>query len=46
MRTNHTDLPAPSKSHATCPWCGGRFTTIVNLLDHVDHRHLTAARAA
>ena len=33
-------LPIPSHDHATCAWCDARFATIVELLDHVDGRHL------
>ena len=33
-------LPAPSKEHATCPWCRRSFQTVVALIDHVDAAHL------
>jgi hypothetical protein len=39
-------LPRPSPTHATCPWCQMDFPTIVDLLDHVDTRHLPARPAA
>jgi hypothetical protein len=35
-----TELPTPSKAHATCAWCHQRFTTVVELLDHVVGDHL------
>lgn len=43
---NTTTLPAPHKSHATCAWCRMEFSTIVELIDHVDHGHVTVTRAA
>jgi hypothetical protein len=43
---NVVSLPRPSHTHATCPWCQVRFPSIVDLLDHVDTRHLPARRAA
>jgi hypothetical protein len=33
-------LPKPSKTHATCAWCGIELRTIVDLLGHVDDAHL------
>jgi len=39
-------LPRPSHTHATCPWCKGRFPAIVDLLDRVDTRHLLSPTAA
>jgi hypothetical protein len=41
----HT-LPAPARSHSTCPWCHGRYDTIVELLDHVDQHHVNEVREA
>jgi hypothetical protein len=41
MTTTITQLPTPSKTHATCAWCTERFATIVELIDHVDSAHLT-----
>ena len=29
-----------------CAWCGARFTTIVDLLAHVEDRHLGEEEAA
>ena len=40
-----TSLPPPSKGHATCAWCGTVYTTIVDLIDHVDVGHLLAKDA-
>jgi hypothetical protein len=37
-------LPAPSKAHATCAWCGSDFTSIIDLIAHVDETHLAVAR--
>ena len=34
-----TQLPSPSKAHATCAWCRTDFPTIVALLNHVDDGH-------
>jgi hypothetical protein len=39
-------LPDPSKTHATCAWCLERFTTIIELIDHVDHGHVVPFAAA
>jgi hypothetical protein len=36
-------LRRPSKEHATCAWCAAQFTTIVELIDHVDASHVAAA---
>jgi len=36
-------IPRPSKQHATCAWCAAQFTTIVELIDHVDVCHVAAA---
>ena len=33
-------LPEPSRRHATCAWCSSSFSTIVELLEHVDVGHL------
>lgn len=38
-----TTLPRPSKTHATCAWCREHFATIVELIDHVDAGHTSAA---
>jgi hypothetical protein len=38
--TDQQVLPAPSKAHATCAWCGTSYQTIVDLIDHVDTGHL------
>jgi hypothetical protein len=38
--TQSTRLPDPSRSHATCAWCGKGCDTIVDLIDHVDDDHL------
>ena len=35
-----TRLPEPSDKHATCAWCSRDFTTIVELIDHVDNGHI------
>ena len=35
-----TELPAPSRAHATCAWCEERFAAIVELIDHVDVMHM------
>jgi hypothetical protein len=35
-----TSLPTPSGKHATCAWCRCEFATVVDLLDHVDARHV------
>ena len=37
--TTTAPLPRPSRVHATCAWCRADFTTIVELIDHVDHGH-------
>ena len=37
-----TELPAPSKKHATCAWCRENFDTITELIDHADSRHFDA----
>ena len=34
-------MPAPSSKHATCAWCATQFDTVIELIDHVDERHLT-----
>lgn len=39
-------LPKPSRRHATCAWCGDRFDTIVDLIDHVDAGHVEPGAAA
>lgn len=36
------ELPAPSRAHATCAWCGTGFGSIVDLIDHVDRGHVDA----
>ena len=36
-------LPRPSKAHATCAWCHTHFTTIVQLIDHVEAGHVSPA---
>jgi hypothetical protein len=38
--TDTRDLPAPSRAHATCAWCGAAYRTIVELIDHVDVGHV------
>lgn len=40
-----TILPMPSKTHATCAWCGEVCASIVDLIDHVDG-HLPDGTAA
>jgi hypothetical protein len=35
-----THLPEPSNKHATCAWCELQFRTLIELIDHVDDRHL------
>ncbi len=35
-----TPGPDRSRGHATCAWCARSFSTIVDLLDHVDRGHL------
>ena len=35
-----TMIPEPSSKHATCAWCSAHFDTIIELIDHVDDRHL------
>lgn len=39
-----TQLPEPSSKHATCAWCSGQFRTVIELIDHVDDRHLADKR--
>jgi hypothetical protein len=39
--TATTELPAPSRSHATCAWCRKHFDRITDLIDHVDAGHTT-----
>jgi len=39
-----TELPEPSSKHATCAWCAAEYRTVVELIDHVDGRHLTDKR--
>lgn len=39
--TDTTELPTPSKAHATCAWCGAAFASIVALIDHVDTGHVS-----
>ena len=34
-----------TKGGPDCAWCGGVFESIVELLDHVDDEHLSAATA-
>jgi hypothetical protein len=46
MHQNSFDLPLPSKDHATCAWCRHSFTTIVQLLEHVELDHAACAAAA
>lgn len=46
MTTITESLPLPSKTHATCAWCGHAFPSIVDLIDHVDRGHLAAWDAA
>jgi hypothetical protein len=41
-----TTLPAPNRTHATCAWCRMEFSTIVDLIDHVDHGHVSDTRAS
>ena len=36
-----TQMPDPSSKHATCAWCADQFDTVIELIDHVDERHLT-----
>ena len=36
-----TRLPEPSSNHATCAWCAAEYCTVIDLIDHVDDRHLT-----
>ena len=36
-----TQRPEPSSKHATCAWCADQFGTVIELIDHVDERHLT-----
>jgi hypothetical protein len=36
-------LPEPSRRHATCAWCHTSFSTIGELLEHVDASHLDMA---
>ena len=38
--TPSAPLPLPTKKHATCAWCRCDFTTIVELIDHVDRGHV------
>jgi hypothetical protein len=38
------ELPTASKAHATCAWCGTRFASIVELIDHVDRGHVETTR--
>lgn len=33
-------LPGGGRRRATCAWCSRSFSTIVELLDHVDRGHL------
>ena len=42
MKTT-TELPVPSKTHATCAWCRECFETITALIDHVDAGHTDPA---
>ena len=37
-------IPGPSRRHATCAWCRRDFSTIVDLIDHVDMGHLEATQ--
>ena len=39
-----TRLPEPSSNHATCAWCAAEYCTVIDLIDHVDDRHLTHKR--
>ncbi len=39
LATTH-QLPPPSRAAATCAWCLREFTTLLELLDHVDSHHL------
>ena len=39
-----TRLPEPSSKHATCAWCAAEYCTVIELIDHVDDRHLTDKR--
>jgi hypothetical protein len=41
-----TDLPEPSGRHATCAWCRRDFSTILQLLEHIDSDHLDERNAA
>lgn len=41
MTSTITSLPAPSQKHSTCAWCAQHFSTIVELIDHVDGQHLS-----
>jgi hypothetical protein len=43
MDTSVIRLPLPSKEHATCAWCARPFSTIVELLTHVEVSHIAAA---
>ena len=38
--TDATELPIPSRAHATCAWCGDEYVSIVDLIDHVDVIHM------
>jgi hypothetical protein len=40
MHTQTLILPAPSKGHATCAWCGHTYEGIEALIDHVDADHV------
>ena len=39
-----TERPEPSSEHATCAWCAAQFSTVIELIDHVDERHLADKR--
>ena len=38
-----TELPSPSRKHATCAWCRKDFDTITELIDHVDTGHIDSS---
>jgi hypothetical protein len=42
-QTSTSTLPRPSKAHATCAWCRAELPTIVDLIGHVDEKHLASA---
>jgi hypothetical protein len=45
MTQSTSQLPEPSRTHATCAWCHAEFASILELLQHTEDGHLVAQAA-